>query len=108
MDPKMREWMKQALNPAWRGPDNDQKGGTSMDDGRKANWKMVIIGVIVAAIIIITIANPVAITPEGHVGVKDFFWICFIRYPASRLKACCPVYSCSLYVDANPGDNGKG
>jgi regulator of protease activity HflC (stomatin/prohibitin superfamily) len=73
MDPKMRDWMKQALNPAWRGPDNDQKGGPSMDDGSKANSKMVVIGVIIAAIIIITIANPIAIIPAGHVGVKDLF-----------------------------------
>ncbi len=73
MDPKMREWMKQALNPAWKGSDNDQNGGSTMDDGDKARSKMVIVGVIVAAIIIVTIANPIAVIPAGHVGVKDFF-----------------------------------
>ena len=73
MDPKMREWMKQALNPAWRGPGKDEKGGTTMDDGNKARSKMVIVGVIVAALVIITIANPIAVIPAGHVGVKDFF-----------------------------------
>ncbi len=44
-----------------------------MDDGGKARSKMVIIGIIVAAIVIIAVADPIAIIPAGHVGVKDFF-----------------------------------
>ena len=73
MDPKMREWMRQALNPAWRGSGNDQNGGSKMDDGDKARSKMFFVGIIVAALVIITIANPIAVIPAGHVGVKDFF-----------------------------------
>ncbi|MCU0575822.1 MAG: prohibitin family protein [Desulfobacterota bacterium] len=44
-----------------------------MAEGNPTSTKMTFIAVLVVVIIILTFANPIAVIPAGHVGVKDFF-----------------------------------
>jgi len=73
MDPKMKEWLKQALNPPWQGRSNEMKGGSGMDNGAKPRSKFGILAGIIAIVVVLFLANPIAVIPAGHVGVKDFF-----------------------------------
>jgi regulator of protease activity HflC (stomatin/prohibitin superfamily) len=44
-----------------------------MVDGTPSKSMFSIIGIVVAIIIVLTVANPFVVIPAGHVGVKDFF-----------------------------------
>lgn len=73
MDPKMKEWIRQTLHRSWRGSGSDMKGGSDMVEGNKSGRKFGLIGGIIAIIAVLLLANPIAVIPAGHVGVKDFF-----------------------------------
>lgn len=73
MDPKMKEWIRQTLHRSWRGSGSEMKGGSDMVEGNKPGRKFGIIGGVVAIIAVLFLANPIAVIPAGHVGVKDFF-----------------------------------